>query len=395
MKVVIMGLGYIGLPTAALIASKNIQVHGVDVNQDVINIINKGEVHIVEPDLEGLVKYVVSKNLLKAYSIPDKADVFLIAVPTPFKNNHEPDLSYVESAVKMISSYLEEENLVILESTCPVGTTEKIKEMIYSERNDLKEKLYIAYCPERVLPGRVLYELENNDRVIGGIDSKSADKAVEFYSLFVKGALHKTDAKTAEMCKLVENSYRDVNIAFANELSIICEKAKIDVYELIKLANRHPRVNILRPGAGVGGHCIAVDPWFLVHDFPEESRLIRTAREINDYKPRWVLDKIRKEINNFTNKNNRAPVIACLGLSFKPDIDDLRESPALFITETLISEGYKILPVEPHLNEYKKFKLYSYKEAIEKADIIVLLVGHTIFKNINFKNKIILDFVGK
>lgn len=395
MKVVIMGLGYIGLPTAALIASKNIEVHGVDVNNNIIDTINKGKIHITEPDLEGLVGYVVSNKYLKAYSEPAKADVFLIAVPTPFKNNHEPDISFIESAANMMIPYLEKENLVILESTSPVGTTEILANLIYKTRPELKDNLYISYCPERVLPGKVIYELEHNDRVIGGIDEKSAQKAYDFYSLFVRGELHKSEAKTAEMCKLVENSYRDVNIAFANELSLICDKAGIDVYKLINLANRHPRVKILKPGTGVGGHCIAVDPWFIVHDFKEESKLIKCAREVNNFKTQWIINKIKESIKQFTDKNSKKPSVACLGLTFKADIDDMRESPALNVAKTLIKEGHNILPVEPNIKEHKDFKIFGYNEAIEKADIIVLLVGHREFKNINFdRKKILFDFVG-
>jgi len=384
-EVVIMGLGYIGLPTAAFIASKGIIVHGVDINPKVVETINQGKIHIIEPDLAGLVKYVVEKGYLKADIKPKEADVYLIAVPTPFKENHEPDISYVESAIRMIIPYLRENNLVIIESTCPVGTTEKMANMIFAERPELRDKLYIAYCPERVLPGRVLYELEHNDRVIGGIDEKSAEKAVEFYSLFVKGGLHKTNAKTAEMCKLVENAYRDVNIAFANELSLICDKIGVNVWELIDLANKHPRVNILKPGVGVGGHCIAVDPWFIVSQFPEESRLIRTAREVNDYKPLWVVQKIEEKIEEFKSKYNKEPIVGCLGLSYKPDIDDLRESPALRVVEILIEKGYKIMANEPNIhNESIKNSIrnYSLEEVITKSDIIFLLVPHKVYNTL-------------
>ncbi|MBN2545874.1 MAG: UDP-N-acetyl-D-mannosamine dehydrogenase [Spirochaetes bacterium] len=395
MKVVIMGLGYIGLPTAALIASKNIEVHGVDINNGIIEIINKGKIHITEPDLEGLVSYVVSNKYLKAYTEPAKADVFIIAVPTPFKNDNQPDISYIESAAKMLIPYLEKENLVILESTSPVGTTEILADIFYQARPELKENLYISYCPERVLPGKVIYELEHNDRVIGGINEKSTQKAYDFYSLFVKGELHKSEAKTAEMCKLVENSYRDVNIAFANELSLICDKAGIDVYKLINLANRHPRVKILKPGVGVGGHCIAVDPWFIVHDYKEESKIIRCARDVNNYKTQWVINKIKEEITLFIDKNGRKPSVACLGLTFKADIDDMRESPALNVTKTLIKEGHDVLPVEPNIRNHKDIKIYDYNEAVDKADIIVLLVGHKEFKKIDLNvNKIVFDFVG-
>jgi len=383
LKVVIMGLGYIGLPTAAFIASKKIMVYGVDINPKVAETINQGKIHIIEPDLEGLVKYVVEKGYLVADIKPKEADVFLIAVPTPFKDNYEPDISYVESAIRMIIPYLSENNLVILESTSPVGTTEKMAEIIFSERPELKDKLYIAYCPERVLPGKILYELEHNDRVIGGIDERSTEKAIEFYSLFVKGNLHKTNAKTAEMCKLVENAYRDVNIAFANELSLICDKIGIDVWELIELANKHPRVDILKPGVGVGGHCIAVDPWFIVSQFPEEARLIKTAREVNDYKPLWVVEKIEEKVKGFKAKHNREPVIGCLGLSYKPDIDDLRESPALKVVEMLIEKGYKVMANEPNVHSEmikNSIRNYPIEEVISSSDFVFLLVPHKIYK---------------
>jgi UDP-N-acetyl-D-mannosaminuronic acid dehydrogenase len=390
--VVMMGLGYIGLPTAALMASKKIEVKGVDVNSHVVNTINKGEIHIIEPDLGGLVKEVVQKGFLKAYTNPGKADIFLIAVPTPFKGNYEPDISFVESATGMIIPFLKSGDLVIIESTSPIGTTEKMADLIYLKNPELKGKIYIAYCPERVLPGQVIYELQNNDRVIGGIDEISAEKACEFYSLFVKGNLHKTNARTAEMCKLVENSYRDVNIAFANELSIISEKAGVNVWELINLASKHPRVNILQPGPGVGGHCIAIDPWFLVSDFKQDAKLIRTAREVNISKTEWVLEKIHEKMSKF---NKDKAVIACMGLSYKPDIDDLRESPSLEITKHLISNGYKVLPVEPNLEEHKELKLVDYREALNNADIIVFLVPHRQFKNLKISSdKVILDYCG-
>ena len=382
MKVVIMGLGYIGLPTAALIASKKIYVHGVDINSNVVNTINKGKIHIVEPDLEGLVHKVVLEGFLKADTRPTEADVFIIAVPTPFKENHIPDLKYVESATNMILPYLKEGNLVIIESTSPVGTTDEMYKLIIKERPELKDKVYMAYCPERVLPGRILYELEHNDRVIGGINEESSKKAAEFYSLFVKGNLHQTNSKTAEMCKLVENAYRDVNIAFANELSIIADKMGINIWELIDLANKHPRVNLLQPGVGVGGHCIAVDPWFIITQHPDESKLMRTAREVNLYKTEWVIQKIKEEVEKFKRENRKEPIIACLGLTYKPDIDDLRESPALYITKKLIDEGYKVIAVEPNIEKIKGIQLVSLEEAVEKADILALLVRHKKFKSL-------------
>ncbi len=397
-KVVIMGLGYIGLPTAAFIASKKIKVYGIDINPNVVETINQGKIHIIEPDLEGLVRYVVGKGYLVADIKPREADVFLIAVPTPFKDNHEPDISYVESAIRMIIPYLRENNLVIIESTSPVGTTEKMAEIIFEERPELKDKLFIAYCPERVLPGKILYELEHNDRIVGGINEESSQKALEFYSIFVKGNIYKTNTKTAEMCKLVENAYRDVNIAFANELSLICDKIGINVWELIELANKHPRVNILKPGVGVGGHCIAVDPWFIVSQFPEEARLIKTAREVNNYKPLWVAQKIEERIKEFKEKYNREPVIGCLGLSYKPDIDDLRESPALKIVELLKRNGYNLLIAEPYVEKelyYSIYKIENLDIVIDKADIVVILVAHSQFKSLKFKkDNIVLDFTG-
>ena len=394
LKVVVMGLGYIGLPTAALIASKGINVLGVDINPKVVETINKGEIHILEPDLDGLVHEVVEKGFLKASTFPEEANVFLIAVPTPFKEGYIPDLSYVESAIKMILPYLKEGNLIIIESTSPVGTTEKMYKLIVQRRPELEGKIYMAYCPERVLPGRILEELQFNDRVIGGINLQSSQKAKEFYSLFVKGELHETDAKTAEMCKLVENAYRDVNIAFANELSLICDKVGINVWELIKLANKHPRVNILLPGVGVGGHCIAVDPWFLITQYPGETKLMRSAREVNLYKTEWVINKIKEIATEFEKETGRKPKIACLGLTYKPDIDDLRESPALYVVKRLISEGFDILPVEPHIQKLNDLEIYDLKEAIEKADIIAILVAHKIFRHLEIKEKQILDFCG-
>ena len=390
-----MGLGYIGLPTAALIASKKLNVTGVDISQSVIDTINEGKIHIVEPDLDGLVHHVVKQGYLKASTEPIAAEVYLIAVPTPFKENHVPDLSYVESAVKKIIPTLSKGALVILESTSPVGTTHKIQEIIFNERPDLKGEIYIAYCPERVLPGNVIYELEQNDRAIGGIDDASTEKAVWFYKHFVKGELHKTNSQTAEMCKLVENSSRDVQIAFANELSMICEKANINVWELIRLANKHPRVNILQPGTGVGGHCIAVDPWFIVSEFPEESKIIRSAREINNYKTEWAIEKVKNAALQFKIDNGKDASIACMGLAFKPNIDDLRESPALHVAETLKKDGFIVLFVEPNLHKESKHQLTETTEATEKADIVVFLVAHTEFRGLNLNaNTKVFDFCG-
>lgn len=395
MQVNIMGLGYIGLPTAALIASKKIHVHGVDVNQHVVNTINKGKIHIVEPDLEGLVHYGVQQGFLLAALLPKKSDVFLVAVPTPFKGDHKPDTSYVEKATKMVIPFLREGNLFILESTSPVGTTEKLAKIIFKERPELKGKISIAYCPERVLPGSVIYELQHNDRVIGGVDQKSTEAAIAFYSRFVKGELHRTNARTAEMCKLTENAYRDVNIAFANELSMICDKAGINVNELIDLASKHPRVKILKPGPGVGGHCIAVDPWFIVADFKNEAKIIKQARITNNYKREWVIEKIIKAADDFKKKNKRTAVIACMGLAYKPDIDDLRESPALEIVHDLEKLKYKVLAVEPNVTRHPELHVTDSTKAAIEADIIVFLVAHKEFRKLTLeKDKIVMDFCG-
>ena len=396
MKAVFMGLGYIGLPTAAVAASKGIQVVGVDVNPQVVETINQGKIHIVEPDLDKVVKHVVEKAQLRAALKPEKADAFFIVVPTPFKQNHRADLSYVESATRMVIPFLKEGNLFVIESTSPVMTTEKMAELIFKERPELKDKIYIAYCPERVLPGNVLYELEHNDRVIGGINPASSEKAIEFYARFVKGKLHTTNARTAEMCKLTENSSRDAQIAFANELSMICDKADINIWELIELANKHPRVNILQPGCGVGGHCIAVDPWFIVSDFPEQAQIIKRARETNDYKADWCANKVIDACIEFTAINEREPIVACMGLAFKPDIDDLRESPAKYITSRIISEARaEVLVVEPNVSSHKSFNISDYQLAYNNADIIVWLVRHKEFIPMPvLASKIEIDFCG-
>lgn len=397
MQACIIGLGYIGLPSAIIAAQYGVCVKGVDINPEVVATINQGKIHIVEPGLQELCKEVVEKGKLKAFSQPQKSEVYLMVVPTPFKGDHEPDISYVEAATKAVIPLLKENDLYIIESTSPVGTTEKMAQLIFSERPELKDKIYIAYCPERVLPGNVIYELVHNDRVIGGINPESTDKAIDFYKRFVKGELHKTNARTAEMCKLTENASRDVQIAFANELSLICDKAGINVWELIKLANKHPRVNILQPGSGVGGHCIAVDPYFITADFPMESQIIGKAREINNYKAFWCAEKIQKTIQDFEIRNGREPSVALMGLAFKPNIDDLRESPAKYIA-TKVIQAYNngnFLIVEPNIREHKVFKLTGYKEAYEQADIIALLVAHDEFKRLSWRNdKIILDFCG-
>ncbi len=394
-KVVMIGLGYIGLPTAALIAQSKTHVHGVDINPTVVETINAGKIHIIEPELDVAVANAVKDGYLKAATTPVEANTYLVVVPTPFKAKNEPDISFVEAATKAIIPLLKEGDLYIIESTSPVGTTEKMMDLIYQERPDLKGKLNIAYCPERVLPGNVMYELVHNDRVIGGVDEKSTEEAIAFYSQFIKGDLHKTNARTAEMCKLVENSSRDVQIAFANELSLICDKAGINVWELIDLANKHPRVNILQPGCGVGGHCIAVDPYFIVAEYPMESKIIGTAREINNYKSFWCAEKVQTTKLAFELKHGRKPSIAIMGLAFKPNIDDLRESPAKYIAQKVLqnanNEEYYIS--EPNIDTHKVFKLTDYKEAVDKADIIVFLVAHKEFKSLDIKeDKVILDF---
>lgn len=396
MIVQFIGLGYIGLPTATVVAQHGIQVHGVDVNPKVIETINQGKIQIVEPGLEIVVKDVVTKGYLKASLTPIEADIHLIVVPTPFKDNHIPDISYVESATRSVLPLLKKGDIFIIESTSPVGTTEKMKELIFNERPELTNNIFIAYCPERVLPGNVLHELIYNDRTIGGINEESTNKAIEFYKTFVKGELHSTNSRTAEMCKLTENSSRDVQIAFANELSLICDKAGINVWELILLANKHPRVNILQPGAGVGGHCIAVDPYFITAEYPVESQLIGKAREVNSYKAFWCAEKTKNSILEFELKTGRKPLTAFMGLAFKPNIDDLRESPAIYIAKTVMqSEQKNFILVEPNIKEQNVLKLTNYSEAYEKADIIVFLVAHKEFQTLEFKeNKVILDFAG-
>ena len=393
-KVCVVGLGYIGLPTAALIASKGFSVLGLDVKPEVIEKINRGEVHIVEPDLAGLVKIVVDQGNLRASISPAAADVFLIAVPTPVDSQNGPDLKFIHQAASTIAPVLQPGNLVILESTSPIGTTEKLYADIIQKRPDLAVKIHCAYCPERVLPGKVIYELEHNDRVIGGIDAASTEKAVSFYQGFVKSQLFRSNARTAEMCKLVENAYRDSNIAFANELSMICEKADINVWDLIGLANRHPRVNILQPGPGVGGHCIAVDPWFIVSDFPQDAILIRNAREINLKKTDWVIEKIEQEIKRHESSGKK-PTVAILGLSYKPDIDDLRESPSVEIYKHMCVK-HQLIAVEPNIETLSGFTLMSFEESARIADIFVYLVPHKDFSGTHKKlgNKTVLDFCG-
>lgn len=396
-KVVFLGLGYIGLPTAAVAAAHGFEVIGVDVNPSVVETINQGKIHIVEPALGQVVRDVVQSGKLRAVCKPEAADAFFIVVPTPFKQNHRADITYVEAATRSVIPYLQEGNLFVIESTSPVYTTERMAEVIYKERPELKGKIHIAYCPERVLPGNTLYELVHNDRVIGGIDPASTEKAIEFYSAFVQGKLHGTNARTAEMCKLTENSSRDSQIAFANELSMICDKAGINVWELIELANKHPRVNILQPGCGVGGHCIAVDPYFITADFPAESKLISDAREINNYKSFWCAEKVKNAMLEFELKHHRKPCVAMMGLAFKPNIDDLRESPAKYITTKVMQScnNADILVVEPNIKKHNVFKLTDYKEAYDKADIVVFLTAHIPFRELEWRgDKVTLDFCG-
>ena len=398
MKACFMGLGYIGLPTAIISSQHGINVCGVDINPKVVEKTNRGELHIVEPGLQDLLKKAVDSKSLVASTTPIESDVYLIVVPTPFKEKHEPDISYVESATKTVIPFLKEGDLFIIESTSPVGTTEKMAELIFAERPELKGHIHIAYCPERVLPGNVIFELVNNDRVIGGIDDASADAAAEFYGKFVSGQLHKTNCRTAEMCKLVENSSRDVQIAFANELSMICEKADINVWELISLANKHPRVNILQPGCGVGGHCIAVDPYFISSAFPTEAKIIAQARSINNYKSDWCVEKAKNAILSFELKNGKKPQVALMGLAFKPNIDDLRESPAMKIAKHLISEmpDVKFNIVEPNISSHPDFEIVDFQTAFEQSDIVVYLTAHKQFFMLPLEanDKLILDFCG-
>lgn len=392
-----MGLGYIGLPTAITAAMHGVDVVGVDINPAVVEKTNAGELHIIEPGLGECLKKVVDAGKLQAKIAPESADAFFVVVPTPFKGNHEPDISFVEAATKALIPFLKEGDLYVIESTSPVGTTELMAELIWRERPELKDKIFIAYCPERVLPGNVLYELVNNDRVIGGIDDASTERAKDFYSIFVKGELHSTNARTAEMCKLTENSSRDVQIAFANELSLICDRAGINVWELIRLANKHPRVNILQPGCGVGGHCIAVDPYFITAAYPEEAKLIADARRINNYKAEWCAEKVINAMLRFELEHGRKPVTAMMGVAFKPDIDDLRESPAKAIISKVMQScnNAPILVVEPNVAEHRDFKLTPCDEAYRQADIVVFLTAHTPFKSLlPDDSKIILDFCG-
>tara|TARA_B100000674_G_C37964916_1_gene974073 strand:+ start:1942 stop:3150 length:1209 start_codon:yes stop_codon:yes gene_type:complete len=392
-KICILGLGYIGLPTAALLATKGYTVHGVDIREDVVKVINAGEIHIQEPDLDVFVKSAVQSGNLTASLAVEPANIFIIAVPTPFKKGFSPDLKYVHQAARTITPFLKEGNLIIVESTCPVGSTEGVAELIFQERPDLKNCLHIAHCPERVLPGQIMYELVHNDRLVGGVNQAATREVALFYRKFVSGEVVETNARTAEMAKLSENIYRDVNIALANELSIICATAGIDVGELIALANRHPRVNFLQPGCGVGGHCIAVDPWFLIDSYPTLTKLIKTARERNREKTTWVIEKILSTAESIQKDSSTKVKVACMGLSYKPDVDDLRESPAMEIVRELQRTcKVKVLPVEPHISSHPDIELFDSLRAFEEADLIVYLVNHKLFKNLPLDRKHTLNF---
>ena len=380
-SVCVVGLGYIGLPTGALLAASGFEVIGVDLNAKTVDTINQGRVHIVEPDLDAYVRSAVSAGKLKAFTKPQKADIYMICVPTPFHEGEgipTPNIDYVLAATRSVAPLIDPGNLLILESTSPVGTTEQIGEVLRDAGVDIST-IFIAYCPERVLPGKIMKELVENDRVVGGLTPGSGEAVSAFYRTFVRGEVLVTDAATAEMCKLAENSYRDVNIAFANELSLICDKSGIDVWRLIGLANRHPRVNIMQPGAGVGGHCIAVDPWFIVASDPVNARLIRTAREVNDYKTDWVIEKICSAAEAIVIREARPVRIACLGLAFKPDIDDLRESPALHVATALKAKGFDVMVVEPNIETHELFELSTLDHALACADIVAVLVKHKEF----------------
>lgn len=394
-NICVIGLGYIGLPTAALLANRGYNVHGVDVVESTVDIINQGNIHIVEPDLDTFVRAAVNSKKLVASTTPKESDVFIVAVPTPFHEGYVPNIDYIESATRSIAPFIKKGNIIILESTSPVGTTEQMVDFLKEEGVDTGS-VYVAHCPERVLPGRIMIELVENARIVGGVTPEATKKTVEFYKTFVEGKVLETDARTAEMAKLTENSSRDVQIAFANELSVLCDKFEIDVWELIRLANHHPRVNILNPGAGVGGHCIAVDPWFIVDKGGKDAKIIRTAREINDNKSQWVINKVDEAAKKFIKDNNRKPVISAMGLAFKPNIDDLRESPALRIALALNSnDNMDVLAVEPNITSIETLNLIPLPEAVKNADILVFLVGHKEFREMDISvDKSYFDFCG-
>lgn len=379
--VCVVGLGYIGLPTGALLATQGFEVDGVDVNPVAVETINQGRIHITEPDLDAFVRAAVAAGRLRAHLTPQPADIFMICVPTPLHETHDypqPDITYVTAAARAIAPLLRRGNVVILESTSPVGTTRHVADVLQAEGADL-DGVHIAYCPERVLPGRIMTELVENDRVVGGLTPEATHEVAAFYRQFVRGEVLETDAATAEMCKLTENSYRDLNIAFANELSMLCARSGVNVWRLIELANRHPRVNILRPGPGVGGHCIAVDPWFIVASDPSTAKLIRAGREVNLAKTQWVIDDVVAAANDAVRRLGRPPRVACLGLAFKPDIDDLRESPACHITQRLIALGLDVVAVEPNIGTHPSIPLAPLESALAGADLVVVLVMHREF----------------
>ncbi len=397
-KVCVIGLGYIGLPTASILASSGFDVAGCDINPDVVESVNSGECHIVEPGLDLYLKEAVKSKKLNAFIHPSPADIYILCVPTPFKSGtksdiQSPNIDYVMQAAQSIIDLLKEGDVVILESTSPVGTTEKIAKLFEKNNIDI-ESINIAYCPERVLPGNIMDELINNDRIIGGINSSSCIKTKEFYETFVEGNIYLTDTKTAELCKLTENSFRDLNIAFANQLSLICEDESVNVKELIGLANKHPRVNILSPGIGVGGHCIPVDPWFIISKNPKNSDLLKLARDINNKKTSWIINKIEEDIYKYSEKNNIKPKVACLGLSYKPNIDDLRCSPAEEIVNSLKDKGHELIVVEPNVSNHPDYNVFSLNDALKIADIFFILVGHDEFKSTNFKDRKVIDFCG-
>lgn len=399
-KVCVVGLGYIGLPTAALLANRGYQVHGVDVNQEAADIINQGKIHIVEPDLDMFVHAAVGSGRLKAATVPEPCDVYMVCVPTPFTDAvdgvPQPDLSYVLAATRAIAPFVKAGDMVILESTSPVGTTEQMADTLREAGVDA-DRISVAYCPERVLPGKIMAELVENDRIVGGVTKEATQAVAAFYRTFVVGEVLETDSRTAEMSKLTENASRDAQIAFANELSMTCDTLGINVWELIRLANRHPRVDILQPGCGVGGHCIAVDPWFIVAKDPNNTTYIKSAREINLTKTKWCIEKIAEAVRVFEKNTNRMPVIGCFGLSFKPDIDDLRESPALEIYKKLEMLGYHVIASEPNLFDNKAidFNVYETETVVNNADMVVILVKHSSYKTLKIpKNKFCIDFVG-
>ena len=394
----ILGLGYIGLPTAAVLASAGYRVIGVDVNASVVDTVNRGAIHILEPDLEQAVADAVARGSLHAQLAPEPADVFVIAVPTPFRpwvgGIPQPNIDYVLAAAQAIAPALRPGNLVLLESTSPVGTTEQVAAVVADISGLQIDQLNIAYCPERVLPGRILHELIHNDRVIGGLTPIAAEAGKAFYAGFCQGELVTTTARTAELMKLTENSFRDVNIAFANELSLVCDRLGINVRELIRLANHHPRVNVLQPGCGVGGHCIAVDPWFIASEAPDCTPLIQTARRVNDGKSRWVIEQVQARAAALADQLGRPARIGCLGLSFKPDVDDLRESPALYITTELLVAGLEVLACEPNLHDHPTIKLYALEDVLAQADLLVFLVAHTPFRQLELTSRAVLDLCG-